>query len=355
MNSKLVLPVKDQLHLATDSVPVMTWVSGIDKLCFFFNKSWLEFTGRTLEQECGEGWTKGIHPDDQKKWKEAYSDSFNSCNPFQIKYRLKRHDGEYKWLINNAVPHYDDHGHFAGYIGSCIDINEIAEEENLRDEFINSAGNELKIPVTTIKVYAQLLEDFFARAGEEKHLIFLKKINKQVVKLTRLINNLGEINKIYYFGVELNKTSFDFNILLLEEISRVQSEFPKHNIQLNGYISHNVYGDRERLAQAFNNLLDNAIKFSPDADKIVISIKGNSDSFTVSVLDYGIGISNKEKDKIFTRFYKGNENTANTFPGLGLGLYISSQIIKYHGGEIQAENVISGSKLSFKLPYDNRT
>jgi PAS domain S-box-containing protein len=352
MDSKPILPGKGQLNI-TDAIPAMTWVAGIDKLCYFFNSSWLSFTGKTLDQELGNGWTQGIHPDDLQKFLSAYDQAYDKKQQFQITFRLKRNDNEYRWVVNNVSPYFSENGSFAGYVGSGIEIHEIAEAEALRDEFINSASHELKIPVTTIKVYAQLLEDFFGRQGDEKHLNFLKKVNRQVIKLTKLINNLAETNKLHQSGVKLNKVSFDFNNLISQEIAQTQNDTLKHNIEVNGYVSRNVYGDRDRLAQALSNLLDNAIKFSPDADTVEIFLTENSDTFTVSVKDRGIGIDGKEKEKIFKRFYRVHDKTANTFPGLGLGLYISSQIIKQHGGEIKVENNNPGSNFTFTLPYDN--
>lgn len=355
MNDKPVLPAKEQLQVLINAFPGMIWTSEPEKQDYFFNKNWLEFRGRTEQQELEEDWTKDIHPDDIEEYKRIYNNSYDSHEPFQVKYRLKWKDGGYKWVFTNAVPQFGIDGSFTGYIASTVDIHELAEEMTLRDQFINAASHELKIPVTTIKVYAQLLEDFFDRDGDEKHLDFLKKVNKQVVKLTRLINNLAESNKIYDNGIELNKSAFDFNKLIAEEISRVQAESSKHIIQLTGYTTQNVYGDRERLAQAFTNLLDNAIKFSPEADTIEVSLKSDNDSVTVSVRDYGIGVNANEREKIFKRFYRVHDNTANTFPGVGLGLYISSQIIKQHGGEIVLETSNPGSNFKFTIPYDNRT
>lgn len=355
MNDKPVLPKNEQIQFMKDTFPGMIWFSGADKKYYTFNKNWLDFRGRAEQQEVEGLFTNDIHPDDLEEYKRVYNASFDNRQPFQIKYRLKRHDGEYRWVLTNATPQFDDQGLLTGYVASTLDIHDLAQEMILRDEFISSASHELKIPVTTIKVYAQLLEDFFDRGGDEKHLDFLKKVNKQVVKLTRLINNLVESNKIYDSGIELNQSDFDFNKLIIEEISRVQSEAQKHNIVVTGYIPQNVYGDREKLAQAFNNLLDNAIKFSPDADTVEVSLENNNETVSVTVRDYGIGIKADEKEKIFKRFYRVHDNTANTFPGVGLGLYISSQIIKQHGGEITLENGSSGCNFKITIPYDNRT
>jgi two-component system, LuxR family, sensor kinase FixL len=116
-------------RLLADTVPVMVWTSGTDMLCDFFNEPWLAFTGRTLEQENGNGWSQGVHPDDLAACLQTYSASFQARRPFTMEYRLRRADGEYRWLLDHGVPRYTPDGRFAGYIGSCIDLTERRQAE----------------------------------------------------------------------------------------------------------------------------------------------------------------------------------------------------------------------------------
>ena len=120
-----------------DTAPVLIWASGRDKWCNYFNKTWLDFTGRTMDQEMGNGWTEGVHPDDLVRYLEIYVGSFDEQKPFQMEYRLRRHDGEYRWILDSGTPRYDVGGDFAGYIGSCTDITENKRaQEALRAETI---------------------------------------------------------------------------------------------------------------------------------------------------------------------------------------------------------------------------
>ena len=120
-----------------DTAPVLIWASGRDKWCNYFNKTWLDFTGRTMDQEMGNGWTEGVHPDDLVRCLEIYVGSFDEQKPFQMEYRLRRHDGEYRWSLDSGTPRYDVGGDFAGYIGSCTDITENKRaQEALRAETI---------------------------------------------------------------------------------------------------------------------------------------------------------------------------------------------------------------------------
>src|SRR5881409_517558 len=118
-----------RFRTVADSAPVLIWMSGPDKLCTFFNKGWLDFTGRTMEQELGKGWTEGVHAEDLDHCREVYRNSFNARQPFTIEYRLRRNDGEYRWLLDNGTPRFSDDGEFLGYIGSCIDLTERKQAE----------------------------------------------------------------------------------------------------------------------------------------------------------------------------------------------------------------------------------
>src|SRR6266511_2336666 len=125
---------EEKFHVLADTAPVMVWMAGTDKLCTFFNKPWLDFTGRAIEEELGAGWAEGIHQEDYDRCLEIYFKSFEAREPFEMEYRLRRHDGEYRWMLNHGVPRFSPGGDFLGYIGSLIDITERRQaEETLRE------------------------------------------------------------------------------------------------------------------------------------------------------------------------------------------------------------------------------
>jgi PAS domain S-box-containing protein len=125
---------EQRFRIVADAAPVLIWMSGVDKLCTFFNKRWLEFTGRSLEQEMGNGWAEGVHGEDLQKCLKTYTEAFDARKAFVMQYRLRRNDGEYRWISDHGVPRYDAVGAFAGYIGSCVDVTDlISKEEALRE------------------------------------------------------------------------------------------------------------------------------------------------------------------------------------------------------------------------------
>ena len=126
---------ESRFRIVADAAPVLIWMAGVDKLCTFFNKPWLRFTGRSLEQEMGNGWAEGVHPDDLQKCLKIYSEAFDARKAFVMQYRLRRYDGEYRWISDQGVARYDARGNFAGYIGSCVDVTELLNKERALREF----------------------------------------------------------------------------------------------------------------------------------------------------------------------------------------------------------------------------
>jgi PAS domain S-box-containing protein len=126
---------EDRFRILADAAPVLMWMSGPDKLCTFLNKAWLDFTGRTMKQDLGDGWSEGLHPDDVEKSLKTYCTAFDAREAFVMQYRLRHNAGEYRWITDNGVPRYDAHGNFVGYVGTCVDITDLLEKEKVVHEF----------------------------------------------------------------------------------------------------------------------------------------------------------------------------------------------------------------------------
>lgn len=230
-------------------------------------------------------------------------------------------------------------------------IKKNKELEIQKDNFIGIASHELKTPVTSIKAYGQMLQAILRKKGERNAVETLKKIDAQINKLTNLIEELLDVTKIQSGRLEFHEEKFDFNGLINEIVDEIQVTTQKHKLikQLDKTMA--IIGDRERIGQVITNLITNAVKYSPESDKIIIKSISAKDFITLQVQDFGIGIPKDKKNKVFQQFYRVNKPGNNTIPGLGLGLYISSEIIKYQGGRIWAESTEGkGSTFSFSLP-----
>jgi len=123
-----------EYRLLVEHSPVLIWRADVNKKCDYFNKVWLEFTGRTLEQELGDGWAEGVHPEDLDRCFQIYVTNFDARLPFEMEYRLKRNDGAWRWIFDRGVPYTDDNGEFLGYIGSCVDVTDRREAEQQKLE-----------------------------------------------------------------------------------------------------------------------------------------------------------------------------------------------------------------------------
>src|SRR6266487_661018 len=131
-----------------DAAPVLIWMAGVDKLCTFFNKPWLQFTGRSMEQELGNGWAEGVHQDDLERCLQVYTSAFDARQPFVMQYRLRRNDGEYRWISDQGVPRYDAQGTFAGYIGSCVDVTELMT----KDEALRQSEERMRLAAAAVNL-----------------------------------------------------------------------------------------------------------------------------------------------------------------------------------------------------------
>ena len=231
------------------------------------------------------------------------------------------------------------------------EMNLIKTENKQKDEFIDIAGHELKVPLTSLSAYLQILrdEDFSLDQGTAKR--YLKKTENSVNRLSNLILHLLEMSRIKAGSIKYNFTDFDILEMILESIENAKFQSSKHVIMLSENISCVITGDKDRLQQVIDNYLTNAIKYSPLGGKIIVSIKKLNGMVEVSVSDEGLGVPDNMLQDIFKPYYRAKMEGNNKVTGLGLGLYISSEIVKGHNGKCWVESIQGvGSVFYFSIP-----
>lgn len=228
-----------------------------------------------------------------------------------------------------------------------IDIRKDAERK--KDEFISIASHELKTPLTSVKGYLQLLERTIEKGEMVRVLDQLQKVQNQVEKLNSLVADLLDLSKIESGEMKFNMQVFSMDLLVDNVIETIQQINPTIKIIREGRLENKIFGDEMRLEQVITNFLTNAIKYAPDSKKVIVTTKMNEEKLYISVRDFGIGMPEEHLPKVFKKYYRVEESSLR-FQGLGIGLYISKQIIERHGGKI---GVLSqegeGSEFFFEL------
>lgn len=225
--------------------------------------------------------------------------------------------------------------------------------EQRKDDFITLASHELRTPLTSMLGYTQLLQRQLADSHHPRMLQTLARIEAQAKQLSRLITDLLNLSKIRVGRLVFVEENVDVDALVREVVENLQQTSFQHQICVKGSVSGILIGDRELLVQAVGNLLTNAIKYSPQAERILVHLASTAECFTISVQDFGIGIPKGEQQKIFERFYRVAKIRNQPMSGLGIGLFITSQIIQHYRGKLWVESVEGqGSTFSITLPWN---
>lgn len=272
---------------------------------------------------------------------------------YQAEYQISWPNGSLHWIKESGKAQYNEQGNPTTFISVSFDITETKQLQQQKDDFIGIASHELKTPVTSIKAYTQVLEKILTKKGNLMEAGLMKKMDAQLNRLTSLISDLLDVTKVNAGKLQYNHTHFDFNEMVKFVIEDLQRTTENHQIieDLNevGF----AFADKERVSQVVTNLITNAIKYSPGAEKIVVHTSLQEQNVMVCIEDFGIGIAEDKLNKVFEQFYRVSGNMQHTFPGLGLGLYISSEIIKREGGKIWVSSTEGqGSKFCFSIPLN---
>lgn len=286
-----------RFRLVADTAPVLIWMAGTDKLCTYFNKPWLDFTGRSLEQEIGNGWAEAVHLDDLKSCLQTYTESFDRREKFRMKYRLRRNDGQYRWILDIGVPRFNEDGSFAGYIGSCIDVT----DQKMAQESLEKVSGQLIAAHEEERSHLarELHDDICQRLAILSHCIEkatksfgspqkstaeqLEQIWKQCSSLTADVQALSH---------ELHPSILD-NLGLVMAVRSFCREVSEQNGAVVEFAETDISSSLPRevslsLFRVIQEALHNAAKYSGQKHFKVL-LKGNANQIELEVSDQGAG------------------------------------------------------------------
>ena len=363
-----------------DAVPVMIWLMDADRGCTFFNRTALEFRGRTLDQECGTGWIEGFHPEDVNRSLTTFTQAFQIRQAFSLDLRLRRHDGEWRWIQDMGVPQFDRNGEFQGYIGACIDITERKQAEQeihelnaslerkveertaelvaasaAKSQFLAHMSHEIRTPMNAVLGLTQLLAQEPLAPGQAA---MVRHIGEAGDSLLRIINDILDLSKIEAGQIQLENQPFALTRLLHHIDSLLRPSAIRKGLTLSVAAPSGqpdrFLGDQTRLEQVLINLVGNAIKFtsagSVELAATLLAEDGQRARFRFSVRDTGIGLSPEARIRLFQPFSQGDASITRRFGGTGLGLSISKRLVELMGGEMGlASEEGRGSDFWFEL------
>jgi PAS domain S-box-containing protein len=354
-------------RVMADTAPVMIWRSGIDKKCDFFNQPWLAYTGRTLEQELGDGWAEGVHADDLPFCLQTYTTAFEARQPFRMEYRLRRFDGDYRVVLDSGVPRWEEDGSFAGYIGSCIDISDRKQAERALQEthaelsrvsrltalgeFAASIAHEVRQPLTAIIINARICLRWLGSPNPDFEEVKAGLLD--VVTAGQRAEEVIKRNRELFRHHRVEAAAVNINSVIGDVAALVVARLRDNQITLATSLDEGlppVTGDRIELEQVLLNLIANSIdameRVPPESRRIDISSSCSGDQFVqVSVSDQGKGLAGVDVERMFTLSYTTKD------AGTGVGLSVSRSIIEAHGGKLWAEqNEGRGATFYFTVP-----
>jgi PAS domain S-box-containing protein len=345
-----------RFRVLADQVPVLMWMSDAAGNRAYVNRPWTAFTGRTMEEEAGTGWTAGVHPEDFGPQQAAMADAVAQRMPFNLEYRLRRHDGEYRFVLDTGVPRNDGTG-FAGYVGAAIDITDrkqaqatLGRFEQSKSAFLAMLAHELRNPLAPIRSSIELLarlpavEDPRARRAQEI-------IERQCARLAELVDDLIDLSRIDSGSVHFARERVDLRQAVDNAVARHEAVIRDREQRLTVDVGREpltVIGDAGRLVQVIGNLIGNASKFTPKAGNVRVTAQARDGAAEIVVADDGQGIDAAAIPHLFDLFDRAPDATQ----GLGTGLAIVARLTRLMGGEVEARSggANEGSAFTLRFP-----
>jgi PAS domain S-box-containing protein len=354
-----------EYRLLVEHAPVMVWRAGPDASCDYFNETWLSFTGRTLEQEMGNGWAEGVHPDDFDRCLKHYLEHFQRRAAFEMEYRLRRHDGEYRWIFDRGVPFTDDAGALGGFIGSCVDIDQRRRTQHAREQrdqaqlalarefeqrILAIVSHDIRNPLSTIKNTAQVLQFTADRADQvDRHA---QTVLRAAKRIEHMVSDLLDLSRERQgAGISIEPKPIDLRVMCGQIVDEMGAVARGREITFDCEVDGLGAWDEDRIQQAISNLTSNAVQHGAPGSPVHLRLTGDEQRVAVEVQNQGT-IPDEARPSLFEPFHTTREYTKRG-EGLGLGLFIAKAIARAHGGGLEFDS--SGDTTTFRLVLPRHT
>jgi PAS domain S-box-containing protein len=350
-----------EYRLLIEHSPVMIWRAGLDANCDFFNDTWLAFTGRTLEQEMGDGWAEGVHPDDLERCVAFYLDHFRRREAFEMEYRLRRHDGEYRWIFDRGVPFTDDSGTFAGFIGSCVDVEDRRRAQQVEQQhnqeqlalardfekwILTIVSHDIRNPLGAILFAARRLQDGAEPGSPAKKQA--EVVERGVHRIQHIVGDLLDLSREREgAGIPIEPKPTDLRAVcrqIVDELEVIARGRIRFDCEADGAGA----WDEHRIMQAISNLTSNALQHGTPGSPVELRLTGDAAQVSVEVRNSGT-IPTDLLPRIFEPFRSGR-HYASRSDGLGLGLFIAKAIARAHGGGLEVDSADGETTFRLVLP-----
>jgi PAS domain S-box-containing protein len=338
---------EQRFQLLAEVTPQIIWSMAPDASDVYLSPRWHEYTGQPLELAFEDKWRAAVHPADYAEWVARWTEALTARAPWQMEYRLRRHDGDYRWYLGRSVPHFDSDGTVLRWYGASTDINDQRTAIRSRDDLLATVSHDLRGLLAPIMMAVDVLRLVGVADGARQ----LGAIQRAAARMEQLIRDLLDMASIESGHLSVDPAALVATDLVDEAIESIRAQAAAKHIELEldlALADLRVHCDRGRVLQVFANILGNAVKFTPARGKI--SVRGGLDGKFVkfAISDTGPGIEAAQLPFIFDRFWQAK---ATARAGTGLGLAICKGILQQHGGSIWAESELGvGTTFFFTLP-----
>ena len=345
-----------QYRTLVELSPHFIWFTDKNGQNTYINKTMTRYTGFTLDRILKEGWTEFIHPSDVQRVREVWKETIQKAEPKEFEIRIKNQNGDYRWFMVKSMPILDEKGNVERWIGTTVDFHEQKMSLITRDVFFSFASHELKTPLTGLKLKIQVMDRKIkdndpGALSQESVKQFIDTAANKVEVFQGIIDEMLDVSRITSGKMSYFFDTYDVSQILKKSIDTMAPQFAEAQVKLtvNADESLAIMGDQTKLLQVFMNLLSNALKYG-NKQPVEIKLTNRGQKLTVDIIDQGMGIAPENHDRIFNCFERVDEYSAS---GLGVGLFISRQIVEDHRGHLLLTSTPGkGSTFTVELPID---